>query len=62
MRIRQDRSSSQLSTLNYQLSIINRSRAGTLALQRSTINYQSIASGDARTATINSQLSSSFPK
>ncbi|NJM61319.1 MAG: hypothetical protein HC849_15740 [Oscillatoriales cyanobacterium RU_3_3] len=45
----------RLSNVNYQRSIVNRSRAGTLALK--TLNYQPIASGDARTTTINYQRS-----
>ncbi|MGL5058851.1 MAG: hypothetical protein ACRC62_02625 [Microcoleus sp.] len=38
-----------MTTIGYQLSTLNRSRAGTLALQLSTINYQ--------LSTLNSQLS-----
>ncbi|NJL68837.1 MAG: hypothetical protein HC894_23155 [Microcoleus sp. SM1_3_4] len=46
-----------LSILNSQLSTLNRSRAGTLALQtdreRGRSHYKPIASGDARTTTLN---------
>ncbi|MGL5058352.1 MAG: hypothetical protein ACRC62_00115 [Microcoleus sp.] len=47
--------------VNYQLSTINRSRAGTLALQLSTINSQ-LSTLNSQLSTINYQLSTKFSK
>ncbi|MGL5065037.1 MAG: hypothetical protein ACRC62_34140 [Microcoleus sp.] len=46
-----------MTTINSQLSTINRSRAGTLALQLSTFNYQLSTINRSRAGTLALQLS-----